>query len=130
MPMCNPVVCSPLQSPAHGFKSGSNFTFTSVVRFRCKSGFVLVGSNFSECQSNGMWNTPPPVCKAVNCPTLPAPPNAAILSANNSFEGTTVHACLEGYLQSGGSAVRQCMANRQWSDAELVCEGNGSLSTL
>ena len=35
---------------------------TSVAKYRCKTGYVLVGNSFSECLINGSWSGPIPQC--------------------------------------------------------------------
>lgn len=35
---------------------------TSVAKYRCNTGYVLVGNSFSECLFNGSWSGPLPQC--------------------------------------------------------------------
>ena len=122
-PICKAVTCPHLLRPPFGSISSSNFSFSSVVKFRCASGFVLNGSSSLACSATRRWNASVPRCHPVKCPHLHAPPHSQIVSQNNSFLGHAVAACLLGYQHAGGDAIRQCRADRQWSGERLYCQG-------
>ena len=55
-------------SPVKGSKlleaNSSDFTYSNVIQFSCKSKVrVVVGSKTSQCLSNGVWSHEPPKCK-------------------------------------------------------------------
>lgn len=45
----------------NGMVYGNDWWVGSVVRYACRSGFMLVGSPTRSCQPNGLW-TPKPLC--------------------------------------------------------------------
>lgn len=45
----------------NGVVYGNDWWVGSVVRYACRSGFMLVGSPTRSCQPNGLW-TPKPMC--------------------------------------------------------------------
>lgn len=58
------VECTPLSQPDNGRLScsGGNNTFNSTCRFKCFSGFLMIGSSTVTCGDTGLWNGPRPVC--------------------------------------------------------------------
>lgn len=59
-----PVVsCGWLPPPSNGHKEGLKYLVGSTVRFSCKSGYGLVGSETSTCRADGTWSTPTPECQ-------------------------------------------------------------------
>lgn len=67
-----PVVsCGWLPPPSNGHKEGLKYLVGSTVRFSCKSGYGLVGSETSTCRADGTWSTPTPECQPGEMPPLP-----------------------------------------------------------
>ncbi|XP_056910916.1 CUB and sushi domain-containing protein 1 isoform X2 [Takifugu flavidus] len=55
------VNCGPPDVDYNGVVFGNDWWVGSVVRYACRSGFMLVGSPTRACQPDGRW-TPKPVC--------------------------------------------------------------------
>nr|XP_046248048.1 L-selectin-like isoform X2 [Scatophagus argus]XP_046248049.1 L-selectin-like isoform X2 [Scatophagus argus] len=58
------VECPPLSQPDNGYLScsGGNLTFNSTCRFKCYSGFLMIGSPSVTCGVTGVWSGPRPAC--------------------------------------------------------------------
>ncbi|KAM3619827.1 uncharacterized protein V6R79_014234 [Siganus canaliculatus] len=58
------VGCPPLPQPDNGYLSCSegNQTLNSTCRFKCNSGFLMIGSPAITCGVAGVWSGPRPAC--------------------------------------------------------------------
>lgn len=59
--LCMAVNCGRPDVDYNGVVYGNDWWVGSVVRYACRSGFMLVGSPTRSCQPNGLW-TPKPIC--------------------------------------------------------------------
>ncbi|XP_020564577.1 CUB and sushi domain-containing protein 1-like isoform X1 [Oryzias latipes] len=59
--LCAPVNCGRPGVDYNGVLYGNDWWVGSVVRYTCRSGFMLMGNPTSLCQPNGLW-TPKPSC--------------------------------------------------------------------
>lgn len=57
-----PVNCGDPGTPANGIRIGSDFSIGSVVRYRCQTGFRLLGRSERVCQTSGEWSNSLPDC--------------------------------------------------------------------
>ncbi|XP_073482747.1 CUB and sushi domain-containing protein 1 [Aquarana catesbeiana] len=124
-PVCVSITCGHPGNPAHGITNGSEFNLNDVVNFTCNLGYVLQGSSQAQCRSNGMWSTPLPYCRVVNC-TDPGFVENAIrhgqLNYPENFRygiSVTYH-CKKGYYLLG-SSVLNCKANGVWDRSLSKC---------
>ena len=60
-------VCESLNNPTNGevVINASTRVVGSVATYTCDDGFLLSGSDERECQDNGMWSGPEPLCNIV-----------------------------------------------------------------
>ena len=58
------IDCGDPGIPKYGQRHGSTLStvYTSEVRYSCRSGYTLQGSDSITCQSNGEWSGSPPQC--------------------------------------------------------------------
>ncbi len=59
--LCMAVHCGRPDVDHNGVVYGNDWWVGSVVRYTCRSGFMLVGNPTRSCQPNGLW-TPKPMC--------------------------------------------------------------------
>ena len=52
----------------------------SALKFSCRSGYELIGSSTTQCQSNSEWSHTWPTCKWWPCDAAPMPPHGRIMS--------------------------------------------------
>ncbi|XP_072264529.1 CUB and sushi domain-containing protein 1 [Pyxicephalus adspersus] len=124
-PVCVSITCGHPGNPAHGITNGSEFNLNDVVNFTCNLGYVLQGSSQAQCRSNGVWSTPLPYCRVVNC-TDPGFVENAIRHGQQNYPesfryriSVTYH-CKKGYYLLG-SSVLNCKANGMWDRSLPKC---------
>ncbi|KAG7203366.1 hypothetical protein KM043_013441 [Ampulex compressa] len=124
--VCQKMTCPTLTVPEHGHIVSNNGVdstdylkdINSTVSFKCRQGYILIGSKESKCLTNGTWTTIP-LCKPVAC-VKPATLLNAALKSNNSgitdftFGDVITYECMRGY-QMFGQANARCLATGKWS---------------
>uniref|UniRef100_A0A8C3P8F0 Sushi domain-containing protein n=1 Tax=Chrysemys picta bellii TaxID=8478 RepID=A0A8C3P8F0_CHRPI len=99
-----------------------------IVVFECDHGFTLRGSPETQCQDDGRWDPPVPVCersKLLQCPSPPAIANGkpSIRALAVFTTGTSVnYSCEPGYSLTGQASI-DCTASGTWSPPPPRCEG-------
>uniref|UniRef100_A0A8C0GNE4 Sushi domain-containing protein n=1 Tax=Chelonoidis abingdonii TaxID=106734 RepID=A0A8C0GNE4_CHEAB len=97
-----------------------------TLRFECDPGYTLIGSHQIQCQDEGTWDLPVPICTQVlQCPSPPAIANGkpssqdlAVFSSGMSVN----YSCEPGYSLTGQASI-YCMASGMWSPLPPRCEG-------
>ena len=56
------VLCNNPGSPAHGSRSGDDFTFGKTVSYKCDPGHKITGSRSRTCTASGTWSGIEPTC--------------------------------------------------------------------
>ncbi|XP_066451079.1 P-selectin-like [Eleutherodactylus coqui] len=129
-PECQYVVqCQHLSALSQGYMNCShpwgNFSFQSSCLFGCFHGFVLNGTDRSQCLSSGKWSSAEPHCTAVTCGALDSPLQGSFACshpwAKNSYGSTCVFTCSEGW-KLNGSDVTTCESTGQWTENIPKCE--------
>jgi hypothetical protein len=59
-----PGKCGGPGKPVNGFLSDFDFYEGKVIKFSCKHGFDLIGSQTTQCLRTGRWSKQVPVCKS------------------------------------------------------------------
>lgn len=57
------VECVTLRNPANGMVTTTGNDFGSRARYRCHSGYLLVGDQARVCEANGYWSGQDPECR-------------------------------------------------------------------
>ncbi|XP_075038852.1 L-selectin isoform X3 [Mixophyes fleayi] len=128
MPQCTAVQCPHLTAQPQGFMNCSHprgkFSFQSFCHFGCLDGFLLNGSDKSQCLTSGRWSSDMPQCTAVQCPHLSAQPHGFIKCShpwkNFSFQSLCHFGCLDGFLLHGND-TSQCLPSGRWSSDMPHC---------
>ncbi|XP_065554659.1 complement receptor type 2-like isoform X2 [Lathamus discolor] len=121
------VKCQPPPSIVNGEHSGhflDTFHVGTLVRYRCKRGFSLIGNKSVHCTTSGVWSHPPPRCKARSC-SKPADIAHGSLSgpARTLFTpGTSVSYICEAGFSLIGSASMYCTQSGAWSHHPPLCQ--------
>ncbi|KAJ7383495.1 hypothetical protein OS493_027659 [Desmophyllum pertusum] len=118
---CEAVDCGPLESPLNGSLSGNLTVYPNSVRLWCDPGFVLHGSSFRTCRSNGTWDGFQTICEAIDCGKLRTPQNGTMDGGKTTYPNTLKFSCDEGFIL-GGSWLRECETNGTWSGNETKCQ--------
>lgn len=124
---CTPIVCPTPPHIQFGVRTGNQYTYGSVVSYRCYGGYYLVGSQELRCLVDGQWSSSAPTCQrqaVQQCCLLDAVPFTNIISGQGSrhIGARVTYACLPGYTLRGGDAIRTCQSNGAWSGAPPRCE--------
>lgn len=94
--LCIAVNCGPPDVDYNGVVFSNDWWAGSVVRYACRSGFMLVGSPTRACQPDGRW-TPKPVCLR-EC-TLISKPSTHLPSLHSFFFFFSSGMCLRGRVE-------------------------------
>ncbi|XP_039374290.1 complement receptor type 1-like isoform X5 [Mauremys reevesii] len=131
-PECKAIPCPPPPDITHGSLTGQSeqeFSFGSVVTYKCDEGFSLIGKASIHCTTkdnvNGEWSGPAPECKA-SCGAPPRLKSATLSEEdgqkNYSPPGSTVsYLCRPGYESTEVKPVITCLENLTWSEAPEFC---------
>ncbi|XP_065447088.1 complement receptor type 1-like [Chrysemys picta bellii] len=96
-----------------------------IVVFECDPGYTLSGSSETQCQNDGRWDPPVPVCeRMLQCPSPPAIANGKPSGWDLAVftTGTSVnYSCEPGYSLTGQASI-YCMASGMWSPPPPRCE--------
>ncbi|KAM6217373.1 C4b-binding protein alpha chain-like [Rhynchocyon petersi] len=121
---CLSVQCDCRLPPriAHGsYKDVSSFlSFTTVLQYKCDTGYILVGKAKISC-THSDWSSPAPQCKAL-C-LKPEIENGELSVDKNQFiqnENVTIQ-CDPGYRIVGSQNI-MCSENRSWYPEAPKCE--------
>ena len=120
---CQKVTCPDPPQPERGYYTGSLYTFGSVVTYRCRRGYKLVGESRSQCQADKTWSGTVPVCERQECPSPQHPLNGRITnSAVTTFPGSVLEfECDLGY-RLVGSKVARCTEEETWNPSFPRCD--------
>ncbi|KAM9148098.1 complement receptor type 1 isoform 5-T5 [Pangshura tecta] len=126
LPVCEPATCvSP--EVENGRTNGVQAAYRprDIVVFECDPGYTLSGSPETQCQDDGRWEPPVPVCeRMLQCPSPPAIANGKPSSRDLAVftTGTSVnYSCEPGYSLTGQASI-YCTASGTWSPPPPRCE--------
>uniref|UniRef100_A0A670HRM2 p-selectin n=1 Tax=Podarcis muralis TaxID=64176 RepID=A0A670HRM2_PODMU len=129
VPVCHAVQCQLLQPPAYGnstcFDFHGKFQYHSSCTFSCNTGFVQVGAEQLQCTVLGMWTEKPPLCEAVQCPSLQTPDNGKGNCSHPydrfAYHSSCIFSCNSGF-ELVGSEELECTDQGNWSRDVPICE--------
>ena len=109
----------------NGFVYSTNFTadlseFGSYIRYRCRSGYKLMGLDISFCEANLQWSTLP-TCEILFCPTPPQIPRAQLFNrtwpdSRRPQDGDRAsYVCEPGYQVEAGTNTIVCLYDGSWT---------------
>ncbi|XP_062308851.1 P-selectin [Osmerus eperlanus] len=128
-PACEVVQCDTLIVPHRASMNCLDpvkpFSYGSACRFTCEEGFLLSGSNTTQCSSQGNWSQTLPVCQVRPCDTLTVPPHGSSSCSHPhgpfSFGSHCVFSCEEGF-QLNGTAQTECSSLGMWTSEVPLCQ--------
>lgn len=119
-PTCNPVVCKQSERVQNAEISATNNTYGSILVYKCKIGFQLVGASKRECAANGSWTGKSPRCEAIRCPKPDDIDNGYSPSSNYTYGSIVRFKCNPGYAISNTSDIL-CSSNGTWQNPLPTC---------
>ncbi|XP_053247173.1 P-selectin isoform X4 [Podarcis raffonei] len=129
LPTCQAVECPKLDVPKNGEFDCSHphgdFAYSSSCTFSCNTGFVQVGAEQLQCTALGMWTEKPPLCEAVQCPSLQTPDNGKGNCSHPygrfAYHSSCIFSCNSGF-EPVGSEELECTDQGNWSRDVPICE--------
>ena len=120
-PTCELIECTkPSKVIANGRMTSLNFSHGSTIEYVCDLGYYIDGVATRTCDVDGLWDTPIPVCEAVNCNRPLRVPNSQLSGFDYRYGQKVVYNCKKGY-NLVGEAERECQANITWSGTAPSC---------
>ncbi|XP_039374292.1 complement receptor type 1-like isoform X7 [Mauremys reevesii] len=136
LPHCQAIPCPPPPDITHGSHTGQSeqeFSFGSVVTYKCDQGFSLIGEASIHCTTkdhvNGEWSGPAPECKAIPClppPDITSGSHTGQSEQEFSFGSAVTYKCDQGFSLIGEASIH-CTTkdniNGEWSGPAPECKG-------
>ncbi|XP_069375236.1 sushi, von Willebrand factor type A, EGF and pentraxin domain-containing protein 1 isoform X3 [Paralichthys olivaceus] len=119
-PICRPVSCGDPGPIANGTAHGGAFVYPEALRYECRPGFILKGSNTIVCQVDGKWNGQKPLCEPLSCGSPKVPSDVTFKGEEHTYNNEIELSCQPGFLLEGKS-VSVCQADGTWSHESLTC---------
>lgn len=91
------------------------------IYYSCPKGFILNGTNTSECLADGKWSSDVPVCEPIFCSPIETTDMHLIVSDSNaSYEAVAQFRCQWGYKLQGAESIF-CQIDGRWSAPVPTC---------
>ncbi|XP_067863579.1 complement receptor type 2-like [Heptranchias perlo] len=125
-PTCRKVECRSPGDIANGYRWPRNehyYTYGAQIKYRCYSGFELVGKSVIQCKEDGNFFPQPPTCQKV-CPTPRNIYNGIIISSAKTVykNGDQVtYRCNSGFELVGESVI-QCKEDGNFFPHPPTCQ--------
>ena len=119
-PTCNPVICKQPERVENAEIIASNTTYESILSYKCKTGFQLVGESKRECSANGSWTGKSPNCKPILCPKPDDIDNGHAIETNYTYGSIVRFKCNPGFSISNTSDIL-CGSNGTWQNSPPTC---------
>ena len=120
MPTCPPVNCGDSGTPANGTKTGTNFTYNSIITYSCNVGYNVMGADSLTCLSDGSWNGSVPSCVIVSCSDPGTPSNGQRIETGFLYNSVVSYSCEAGYNLTGSETLA-CLSNGMWNATAPSC---------
>ncbi|KAG8455052.1 hypothetical protein GDO86_001318 [Hymenochirus boettgeri] len=132
IPLCVITLCKPPNKILHGYIEALNYSYMSIVHYKCEIGYQIYGSSQRTCQDNKQWDGEEPICIPVSCGQPPLLINGQVKGIEYTFSKTVQYVCNEGY-RLYGDIIRTCLENGNWSGttpscSEIKCKPPSSIS--
>ena len=121
LPTCVPVQCSVPDKPHNGKAIFTAVAYKSVVTYKCKYGFMIVGDATRTCGEDKQWSGTKPLCKEINCGTPGNLPNGWLEGTRSTLHAVVTFRCMEDMTFQGTSATTTCQADGTWSHPLPKC---------
>ncbi|KAF5895069.1 complement component receptor 1-like protein, partial [Clarias magur] len=107
-PQCLFVSCdSPEMSNAVRIEEKSPpYKYKEFVRYQCKKGYKMEGSDLLTCTEKG-WDSPPPQCAVISCSKPPAINNGVYTPQKESYgyRESITYSCSQGFGLTGTGTI-------------------------
>ncbi|XP_071946577.1 complement factor B-like isoform X2 [Antedon mediterranea] len=124
-PTCEVIQCYDVGYPENANRIGNPPYFIGdEVKFRCMSGYDLIGSSSRTCQPNGKWSGYLTICDngAGDCRNPGTPINGRKVGRRYMLGDVVTFKCNKGFAIIGTSE-RTCLNTGAWSGTQPTCRG-------
>ncbi|CAH7196733.1 C4b-binding protein beta chain isoform X2 [Phodopus roborovskii] len=90
------------------------------IVFKCNDGYILKGSNWSQCLEDHTWAPPLPICHNRDCGSPGIPSNGYFEGGSFTAGSVVTYHCRDGYRLVGTQKLR-CI-DGDWSSSYPTCE--------
>uniref|UniRef100_A0A1A7X820 Sushi, von Willebrand factor type A, EGF and pentraxin domain containing 1 n=2 Tax=Iconisemion striatum TaxID=60296 RepID=A0A1A7X820_9TELE len=118
---CVPALCGKPSPVTHGNVLGSQFGYNSRVKYKCDEGYRLSGDTTLVCQSDGLWDKPPPRCDIISCDPPEDISHGFVNGSSFNYNDVVEYVCFHGY-QVVGDPVLQCSSQGVWVGSVPRCQ--------
>ncbi|XP_008426204.1 sushi, von Willebrand factor type A, EGF and pentraxin domain-containing protein 1 isoform X1 [Poecilia reticulata] len=118
---CVPAHCGRPSPIPHGRVLGSETGFNSKLKYECDEGYKLTGDPTVVCQSDGLWDKPPPRCDIVSCDPPEDISHGFVNGSGFSYNNVVEYVCFEGY-EVVGDPVLRCSTRGLWVGSVPQCQ--------
>ncbi|XP_065203954.1 sushi, von Willebrand factor type A, EGF and pentraxin domain-containing protein 1-like, partial [Planococcus citri] len=122
-PTCSEVFCDWSGYLTHGYTLSQRKKYKprEIIQFNCQPNYVLDGQYEIECQENGQWSSPIPLCiQACSYPGTVISGRMSYVKFYYTIGEVITFTCEEGLVLQG-SAVLHCLPNGKWSNTIPAC---------
>ncbi|OCU00923.1 sushi, von Willebrand factor type A, EGF and pentraxin domain-containing protein 1 isoform X1 [Xenopus laevis] len=120
IPNCGITSCKTPNKIVHGYIEASNYTYMSIIHYKCDKGYQIYGLSQRTCQISKQWDGEEPICVPVSCGQPPMVMNGQVKGNEYTFSKTIEYVCNEGYMLYG-EEIRTCLENGNWSGTTPSC---------
>ncbi|XP_061566532.1 sushi, von Willebrand factor type A, EGF and pentraxin domain-containing protein 1 isoform X1 [Cololabis saira] len=99
---------------------GPEFTYKSVVKYECKEGYKINGDPMLACQSDGLWDKPPPRCDKIICDPPEDISHGFLNGSSFYYDDVVEYVCFDGYVVVG-DPILQCSSQGLWVGTVPQC---------
>ena len=121
LPTCVPVQCKIPDSPVNGKALYTAVAYKSVVTYKCKHGFMIVGDSSRTCGEDKHWSGEMPKCKEINCGSMGNLANGYVDGGRQNLYATVTFRCYEDMTFEGESKTSTCQPDGTWSHPLPKC---------
>ncbi|XP_062499141.1 sushi, von Willebrand factor type A, EGF and pentraxin domain-containing protein 1-like [Corticium candelabrum] len=127
-PTCQPKYCMKPVVNSHCTLVSRSFHYPNKVMFDRNYGYCVVGSNSSQCNSQGLWSKASPTCERIQCLPLSDPEHGTVqLSSEQRFvDDTAVYSCHSGYDLNMDKKIQRFTRTCLQLDNPHECKGTWS----
>lgn len=118
---CLPARCGKPSSIPHGHVLGSQFGYNDKVKYECDEGYKLKEDVTLVCQSNGLWDNPPPRCEIVSCDPPEDISHGFVNGSSFNYNDVVEYVCFDGYRVVGDATLR-CSSQGLWVGSVPQCQ--------
>ncbi|XP_076346234.1 sushi, von Willebrand factor type A, EGF and pentraxin domain-containing protein 1-like isoform X1 [Tachypleus tridentatus] len=124
---CHRYLCDELDPVEHALVEKGPYQLGSVVKYKCETGYELVGKARRKCKKNGKWDGDPPLCILVDCGPPPFPSHSRLYFLDSKrpqhkYGSSVLYGCEDRYELQGGN-VLVCESNGKWIGSRPKCVG-------